>query len=230
MQKELITLLAVLFLVTACTPGGTTPANTSDTSDTVDTTGDTKTDEKIVPIESNLEYCKMVLKTLQAQVNTYERQERTIQANIDATKKKLADLKASGASPEKIKEEQQDLDDLSLRLKDAQAALVQPKKEVANANTKCGKMAKKADKAICAEFKADIQERTKQTQNSLLKEEANLANINKQYDAAKQAGKSSEFLASIDEEKEKKNLDILKIKNNVDNLGQMLVQLEEYCK
>ena len=62
-----------------------------------------------------------------------------------------------------------------------------------------------------------------------MKEESNLANIKKQYDVAKAAGKTTAFLASIDEEMEKKNLDILKIKNNIDKLGQMATQLDERC-
>lgn len=226
MKKRLITLLAVLFLITACGQGTTAPATKTDTSDN---TADTKTEEKIVPAESSLEYCKMILKTLQAKVNTYDRQAKIIQTNIDDTKKKIADLKATTGNEEKILEEQQDLDDLNARLKDAQANLAPAKKELADANTKCSKMAKKADKTLCNEFKADLQERIQQAQSTLAKEEANLANIKRQYDAAKAADKSSEFLASIDEESEKKSLDILKAKNNIDNLGQMTTQLEEYC-
>lgn len=227
-KKGLIALLALaaLVLIAACTQQGTPPAP--------DTSGDTQTETSsegnVTAIESSIEYCKMILKTLQAKVNTFERQEKTILSNIDVSKEKLADLKAKGSDPDKIQEEQEDLDDLNARLKETQSNLAPAKKAITTANTKCSTLAKKADKAICKEFQDDIQEQTKNAQDDLVKEEANLENIKKQYDVAKAAAKSSQFLASIDEEKEKKNLDILKVKNTIDKLGQMLQQLDERCK
>ena len=227
MKKGLIALLAVLFLITACGQQGTTPVVKTD--DTGNTDGGQETDDKIVPVESDLDYCKMILKTLQAKVNTFDRQEKTIQANIDASKAKIADLKAKGIDPEAIEEEQVDLDDLNARLKETQTELSKAKKELMDANTKCSKIAKKADKAICNEFQDDLATQTKNAQDALAREEANLENIKKQYDTANAAGKSSQFLTSIDEEKQQKNLDILKIKNNIDKFGQMLTQLNERC-
>lgn len=227
-KKGMIALLtlAVLVLIAACTQQGTLPV--PDTSG--DTQMETSSEDNVTAIESNIEYCKMILKTLQVKVNTFERQEKTILSNIDVSKERLADLKAKDSDPDKIQEEQQDLDDLNARLKNARSELAKAKKELTTANTKCSTLAKKADKTICNEFKDDIQEQTKNAQDALAKEEANLENIKKQYDAAKAAAKSSQFLDSIDEEKEKKNLDILKVKNTIDKLGQMLQQLDERCK
>ncbi len=223
-KKGLIALLALLVVITACSPGTVTPKDDENTS-----TG-TNPGEKIVAVESDLEYCKMILKTLQAQVNTFDRQEKTIQSNIDGSKKKIADLKAKGDDEKAIKEEQADLDDLNARVKEAKTSLTDANKALADANTKCTKIAKKSDKTICKQFEDNLQEQTKTTQAILTKEEANLENLKKQYDTAKAADKSSEFLASIDEEKQQKNLEILKIKNTIDKLGQMAAQLDERCK
>lgn len=225
MKKGWIALLAALMIITACSSQTSSPIKTNDN----DTNQPSNPSNSVAAVESNLEYCKMILKTMQSQVNTFERQEKTIKANIDESKAKIAELKAKGTTRETIEEEELDLDDLNGRLKGAQADLADAKKKLADANTKCTKIAKKADKAICKEFQEDLQEQTKNAQAALAKEEANLENIKKQYDAAKAAGKTTPFLVSIDEEKQKKNLDILKIKNNIDKLGQMLVQLQERC-
>lgn len=226
MQKELIALLAVLVVITACGSQGTTPVvNTNESGNANPTNTNTPT----TPVEANLEYCKMILKTTQAQVNTFDRQEKTIKTNIDATKKKITDLKATAGNEEAIQEEEKDLADLNDRLKEVQANLADAKAVLADATTKCAKIAKKGDKAICKEFKEDLQKLTQDAQDALVKEESNLANIKKQYDVAKAADKTTAFLASIDEEIEKKNLDILKVNNNIDKLNQMATQLNERC-
>ncbi|GEM_PF-3405086 len=225
MKKRLIVLLAMLIVITACgqqgvKPGAVNATNTNETNNA---------GNNLVVAESSLDYCKMILKTAQTKVNTFERQEKTILSNSEDTKKKINDLKAKGGSAEQMKEEQADLDDLKRRLQETQTDLAAAKKNLADITAKCSKIAKKGDKVICNEFDEDIQKQTENAQNALAKEQANLENIKKQYDEAKAAGKSSEFLASINEEKEKKNLDILKIKNNLDKLGQMLQQLNDRC-
>lgn len=226
MKKGLVALLAVLLVITACGQSGTAPTTNTNATDNNGNTND----GAVAAIESNLDYCKMILKVLQTQANTFERQEKTIQSNIDGSKKKLADLKAIAGNQDAIAEEQQDLDDLNGRMKEAQSGLSKAKKDLADANTKCSKIAKKADKVICKEFQDDLQVQTKNAQDALVKEEANLENIKKQYDTAKAIGKSSEFLASINEEKQQKNLDILKVKNTLDKYAQMGQQLDERCK
>ncbi|HLC72399.1 MAG TPA: hypothetical protein VJH37_02340 [Candidatus Nanoarchaeia archaeon] len=224
-KKELIALLAMLVVITACgSQTATSPTAVGNGSGV-----EQSNNGPVVVAESNLDYCKMILKTLQAQVNTFDRQEKTIKANIDKTKATITELKAKSAAREAIEEEELELNDLNGRLKSAQADLADAKKKLTDANAKCTKIAKKGDKAICNEFREDLQDQTKDAQTALAKEEANLENIKKQYDAAKAAGKTTPFLVSIDEEKQKKNLDILKVKNNIDKLGQMLVQLEGRC-
>ncbi len=225
MKKGSIILLVLLVVITACSQQGTktTVTNATNTNQT------NNANNNVAVAESNLDYCKMIIKTAQAKVNTFDRQEKTILSNIEDSEKKLNDLKIKSGSAEQIKEEQDDLDDLNARLQETQTDLAKAKKDLADSNTKCSKIAKKGDKTICTEFTADIQEQTQNAQNALVKEQTNLDNIKRQYDAAKTIGKSSEFLASIKEEQEKKSLDILKIKNNIDKLGQMLQQLDKRC-
>ena len=225
MKKGWIAFLAVLLVITACGSGTTGPIKTDENGTVAEpSNGGTTT-----PVPSNLDYCKMVLKNAQTDVNTFDRHVETIKANIASTKKKITDLKAVAGNEEAVKQEQEDLEDLNDRLKEAQANLVDANKSLTDLNTKCSKIAKKGDKAICAAFEKDLNERIEAARAALAKEEANLENIKKQYDTAKAAGKTTPFLASIDEEKQKKNLDILKIRNNIDKLGQMLVQLQERC-
>ncbi|MDP1694479.1 MAG: hypothetical protein Q8L34_02980 [Candidatus Woesearchaeota archaeon] len=225
MKRELIALLAVLLVITACGSQGTTPVvNTNNTGNANPTNTNNPT-----TVESNLEYCKMIIKTAQSQVNTFDRQEKTIKTNIDATKKKINTLKAVAGNEEAIVEEEADLAGLNDRLKETQSSLADAKNTLTDATTKCAKIAKKGDKTICKEFNEDLQQQIQNAQAALAKEEANLANIQRQYDTAKSAGKTTAFLASIDEEMEKKNLDILKIKNNTDKLNQMATQLNERC-
>ena len=227
MKKELIALLAFLLVITACGSQGTTPVvNTNDTGNA----SPANTNNPATAVESNLEYCKMILKTAQSQVNTFDRQEKTIKTNIDATKKKITTLKAVAGNEEAIAEEETDLAGLNDRLKETQASLADAKKTLTDAAAKCAKIAKKGDKTICEEFNEDLRQQIQNAQTALAKEEANLVNIQRQYDTAKSAGKTTAFLASIDEEMEKKNLDILKIKNNTDKLNQMVTQLNERCK
>src|SRR3989344_5323903 len=167
-KKELIVFLAALIVITACTPQGTGPAN----PDQGNTGNNTEPEGTVTAVESDLEYCKMILKTAQAQVNTFDRQEKTLKNNIDTTKKKITELKAIAGNEEAIAEEQEDLEDLNSRLQETQASLTDARTKLADATAKCAKIAKKGDKAICKEFNDDLQKQTQAAQNSLGKEES----------------------------------------------------------
>lgn len=223
----MIILVVVLLIVAGCSPK-TTPSPTTDAN--ANQSPDTKTGDKTVTVtESSLEYCKTLLKSAQTKVTSYERQKEITAADIDEAQKKIEDLKEKKAEQDQIADEEKDLALLKDKLAEVEKGWAEAKKKLAEANDKCAKMAKKADKTICKEFKDDVDKQTKDSQTALTKEQTNLDNIKKQYDSAQAAGKSSEFLTSIEEEKEKQDLKILKINNNIDKLKQMLEQLTKYC-
>lgn len=226
-KKGLTIFLAILLLITACTPKLDAPAPEIPTSQ--ENNESQESGNTVVTAESDLEYCKMIAKIFESQEKTLELQEKIITTKRDASKKKIEALKEKGESEDMVSE-QQDFDDLNTRLEETKKELTQAKKLVADAATKCSKIAKKGDKTVCKEFKEDLAQRIKEAQDSLTNEKENLENIKKQYDAAKAAGKSSAFLTSIEEEKQQKNLEILKVNNNIDRLGQMSEELDQRCK